>query len=160
MEHPTLTWPFGHNNKTQQGQLETRKGKGFDVEAFLRYHPHTDTISWGIENGLHPDWLDTISQMKTVLRHNNVRLTHITILNKKRYRFICTKTGRFLRYSDKDGKTFILGTPDNNWLFVTDNINNIPHSGVPENVQSIPLDVLCKMLLPLESYLMSEYNIH
>lgn len=146
-------WSYGHDNENHRGLLNTRNGEDFTVFATLEYDSKTNNISWGIQSGRHPDWLDTLNQMKNILSCNKVRLAKINCFNKQRYRFIRTGTGRFLSYRARSGKEFILGTPNNDWLVIDADRTH------PTDTQSIPLDVLCKMLLPLESYLKSEFNI-
>lgn len=148
-------WTYDHDNKRFRGQLKTRNGEAYPVKGFLRYDQKTNAISWGKEYplGRNPDWLDTIEKMKVVLTGNGVKLRNINWLTANRYTYHVEGTARFLIYRDMFGKEYALGTADNDWL-VTD-----VNATYPADVETIPLPVLARMLLPLEAFLMKEYGI-
>ena len=148
-------WSFGHDNENYRGKLVTRKGDRYPVEAYLKYDQKTNAISWGREEnwGVHPDWLDTIEKMKAVLTGNRIKLRKINLLTAGRYTYHVEGEARFLIYRDMFGKEYALGTANNDWL-VTD-----ISATRPADVETIPLPVLARMLLPLEEFLKKEYGI-
>lgn len=151
---PNESWPFGHDNENFRGKLTTRTGDAFPVEASMKYDSNTDLISWGIETGRHPDWLDTLTHMETVLKNNGVHLSRrIHVWDFWRCDFIKHHSGCYIAYRCLPGPVYVLGTPDNNWL-----VNNF-NDTYPAPTQSIPLRVLRKILIPLKEFLLEEYNI-
>ena len=148
-------WSYGHDNENYRGKLVTRKGDRYPVEAYLKYDQKTNAISWGREEnwGVHPDWLDTIEKMKAVLTGNRIKLRKINLLTAGRYTYHVEGKARFLSYRGMFGKEYALGTANNDWL-VTD-----ISATRPADVETIPLPVLARMLLPLEEFLKKEYGI-
>ena len=84
---------------------------------------------------------------------NRIKLRKINLLTAGRYTYHVEGEARFLIYRDMFGKEYVLGTANNDWL-VTD-----ISATRPADVETIPLPVLARMLLPLEEFLKKEYGI-